>query len=208
MVATHVSQFAFELSESESGFENVAGVDEAGRGPIAGDVVAAAVILDRDHPVQGLNDSKKLTQRMRETCFDQIIESAKAYGIARASVAEIDEYNILNASLMAMKRAVESMSIEPEIVFVDGTFVPSWSYRSQALVKGDSRMACIAAASILAKVTRDREMVSLAEQYPRYGFERHKGYPTRAHIEALEKYGPCAHHRRTFKPVAAIEDLK
>lgn len=181
----------------------LAGVDEAGRGPLAGDVVAAAVILDPDKPIEGLNDSKKLTEKRREILFEEIKLRARSWCIARASVAEIDQLNILQASLLAMKRAVDGLSVVPEHVLVDGNKLPRWSYPAEAVVKGDSRVAAISAASILAKVTRDREMCQLDKQYPGYGFAGHKGYPTRVHLAALEQLGITPVHRTSYGPVKA-----
>lgn len=181
----------------------LAGVDEAGRGPLAGDVVAAAVILDPDKPIEGLNDSKKLTEKRREILFEEITLRARSWCIARASVAEIDQLNILQASLLAMKRAVDGLSVVPEHVLVDGNKLPRWSYPAEAVVKGDSRVAAISAASILAKVTRDREMCQLDKQYPGYGFAGHKGYPTRTHLAALEQLGITPVHRTSYGPVKA-----
>ncbi len=183
-----------------------AGTDEVGRGPLAGDVVAAAVILERGATISGLNDSKKLTHKQRLLCADVIKAEARAWCVARASVEEIDELNILHASLLAMKRAVEGLALDPDFVFVDGKFCPQWQYRSQAVVKGDSRIPAIAAASILAKVTRDEEMAAFESLYPGYGFAQHKGYPTAKHLEALRERGPCVIHRRSFAPVAALLD--
>lgn len=180
-----------------------AGVDEVGRGPLAGDVVAAAVILDPQQPIDGLNDSKKLTEKQREKLFDEIRLKAKSFCIARASVAEIDRLNILQASLLAMHRAVQGLHIQPEHVWVDGNKIPRWSYPSEAVVKGDSRVAAISAASILAKVTRDRELVAFEAIYPGYGFAGHKGYPTKVHMEALARLGVTPIHRRSFAPVRA-----
>lgn len=185
---------------SYSGFL-FAGVDEVGRGPLCGDVVTAAVILDPNNPIAELNDSKKLTEKKRERLFDEIIEKALSYSIARASVAEIDEINILQASLLAMKRAVEGLNVQPEHVLVDGNKIPNWHYSAEAVVKGDSRVAAISAASILAKVTRDRELVALDKAYPGYGMAGHKGYPTKVHLEALERLGVTPVHRRSFGPV-------
>lgn len=179
----------------------LAGVDEVGRGPLAGDVVAAAVILSVDHPIEGLRDSKKLSEKRRELLYDQIIEHAKAYAIGRANSDEIDSINILQASLLAMSRAVSALAIKPEHVVVDGNRLPSLPYPAQAIIGGDNLIDCISAASILAKVTRDREMLQLAEQYPHYGFEKHKGYPTKQHMRAIEQYGVTAIHRRSFAPV-------
>ena len=182
----------------------LAGVDEVGRGPLVGDVVTAAVILDPARPIVGLADSKKLTEKKREALFDEIRDKALAWSIARATPAEIDEINILQASLLAMKRAVEQLSVQPEYVLVDGNKLPRWSYRAEAVVKGDSRVPVISAASILAKVQRDREMQQLADQYPGYGFAEHKGYPTALHLAALEKLGVTPLHRRSYAPVARI----
>lgn len=179
----------------------IAGVDEAGRGPLAGDVVAAAVILDPNSPIPHLNDSKKMTQKQREKAFDVIVQTSVCYALGRASPEEIDTLNILQASLLAMHRAVQGLSSTPGFVYVDGLYCPKWPYPSQAVVKGDSKVASIAAASVLAKVTRDREMHALDQQYPGYGFAGHKGYPTKAHMQALETLGPCAAHRRSYKPV-------
>jgi len=181
----------------------LAGVDEVGRGPLAWDVVTAAVILDPDNPIEGLNDSKKLTEKRREQLFDEICLKAKSWCIARASVEEIDRLNILQASLLAMKRAVDGLSITPEYVLVDGNKLPQWHYASEPVVKGDSRVAAISAASILAKVTRDREMCDLDRQYPGYGFADHKGYPTKVHMEALERLGVTSVHRVSYAPVKA-----
>ena len=186
-----------------------AGVDEVGRGPLAGDVVTAAVILDPKQVIAGLNDSKKLTDKKREKLFDLICEKALCWSIARASVEEIDQLNILQASLLAMKRAVETLSVQPEHVWVDGNKIPQWSYPSEAVVKGDSRVTAISAASILAKVTRDREMLAFDEQYPGYGFAKHKGYPTAMHREALKQLGVSPIHRTSYAPVReAIERHK
>lgn len=172
-----------------------------GRGTLAGDVVAAAVILDLQRPISGLNDSKKLSAAQRERLFEQIIDSALCYALGRASAAEIDAINILQASLLAMSRAAHALKVQPEFVYVDGLYCPRWDYASTAVVKGDSRVDCIAAASILAKVSRDREMDALEALYPGYGFARHKGYPTLSHLQALATLGPCAVHRRSYKPV-------
>lgn len=185
-----------------------AGVDEVGRGPLAGDVVTAAVILDPEQPIEGLNDSKKLTEKRRDALFDEIQEKTLSFCISRCSVAEIDQLNILQASLLAMKRAVEGLKIQPEHVWVDGNKIPQWSYPAEAVVKGDSRVAAISAASILAKVTRDREMVEFDKQYPGYGFAGHKGYPTKVHLAAIETLGVTPIHRTSFGPVKAkLEQL-
>ena len=188
------------FTPSYSGFL-LAGVDEVGRGPLAGDVVAAAVILDPKNPIEGLDDSKKLSEKKREKLFPLIQQRAISWCVARASVAEIDEINILQASLLAMKRAVEGLQVQPEHVLVDGNRLPQWHYSAEAVVKGDSRVQAIAAASILAKVVRDREMVAFDQQYPGYGFAGHKGYPTKAHIAALGVLGISPIHRRSFGPV-------
>ncbi|MCW8128490.1 ribonuclease HII [Microbulbifer halophilus] len=182
----------------------LAGVDEVGRGPLAGDVVAAAAILDPARPIEGLADSKKLTEKKREALFDLIRERALCYAVARATVAEIDRLNILHASLLAMRRAVEQLSVQPEFVLVDGNKKPDWHYPCDTVVKGDSRVQAIAAASILAKVTRDREMAELDKQYPGYGLAGHKGYPTKAHQQALEQLGPSPIHRQSFAPVKQL----
>ena len=181
----------------------VAGCDEVGRGPLAGDVVAAAVILGDVIP-SGLKDSKQLTERRREALFKEITSSARSWAIGRADVAEIDELNILNASLLAMRRAVEALTVVPEHVLVDGNRLPTWAFSSEAIVGGDGSVPCISAASVLAKVTRDREMVALDAQYPGYGLAKHKGYPTRQHIEAIEALGVTDIHRRSFGPVARL----
>lgn len=187
----------------------LAGCDEVGRGPLAGDVVAAAVILDPEKPIPGLDDSKKLTEKKRELLFDEIQQKAKSWCVARASVAEIDRINILQASLLAMTRAVQGLHIQPEHVLVDGNKLPKWNYAAEAVVKGDSRVAAISAASILAKVTRDREMVLLDKQYPGYGFADHKGYPTKLHMDALEALGITPIHRTSYAPVKAkLEQLQ
>ena len=187
----------------------LAGCDEVGRGPLAGDVVAAAVILDPENPILGLDDSKKLTEKKRELLFDEIKLKAKSWCVARASVAEIDTINILQASLLAMSRAVQGLHIQPEYVLVDGNKLPKWNYTAEAVVKGDSRVAAISAASILAKVVRDREMVEMDKQYPGYGLADHKGYPTKVHIDALDKLGITPIHRTSYAPVRAkIEQMK
>ncbi len=184
----------------------VAGVDEVGRGPLAGDVVAAAVILDPDRPVDGLRDSKKLSESRREVLADAIRERSLAWSVARATVAEIDELNILQASLLAMHRAVAALALQPGFVFVDGNRLPRWPYRAEAVVKGDDRVPSIAAASILAKVQRDAELVALEQTYPGYGFAAHKGYPTRDHLAALREHGVTPVHRKSFAPVKNLLD--
>ena len=193
--------FSIDLDNPDASGLIVAGVDEVGRGPLAGDVVTAAVILDPDRPIAGLRDSKKLSEIRREQLAEQIKENALAWAVARASVAEIDELNILQASLLAMHRAVEALSLQPEYVLVDGNRLPRWNYAAEPVVKGDDRVAAIAAASILAKVQRDGELVELALEYPGYGFDRHKGYPTAVHLEALRTLGVTPAHRKSFAPV-------
>lgn len=183
----------------------IAGVDEAGRGPLVGSVVAAAVILDPNNPIEGLNDSKKLSEKKREKLFIEIQEKALAWAIAEASHQEIDEINILQASLLAMRRAVEALKIQPEHVLVDGNKVPQGLVMScDAVIGGDAIHAEISAASILAKVARDREMVMLDQQYPQFGFAKHKGYPTKAHFEAIVEHGVIDQHRRSYAPVRKV----
>ena len=182
-------------------FDLIAGVDEVGRGPLVGDVVTAAVILDANNPIAGLTDSKKLTDKKRDFLFDEIQEKALSFAIGRASPEEIDELNILHATMLAMQRAVDNLTVQPEFVFIDGNRCPQLKMASEAIVKGDLRVAEISAASILAKVTRDREMIELDKRYPEYGFAKHKGYPTKAHFEALEKLGVIPEYRKSFKPV-------
>ncbi|MCO8098818.1 MULTISPECIES: ribonuclease HII [Acinetobacter] len=180
----------------------IAGVDEAGRGPLVGTVVAAAVILDPNNPIAGLNDSKKLSEKKREKLFIEIQEKALAWAIAEASPAEIDELNILQASLLAMRRAVEALQVQPDQVLVDGNKIPQGlNMPCEAVVGGDALHAEISAASILAKVTRDRQMLELDQKFPQFGFAKHKGYPTKAHFEAIALHGVTAEHRRSFGPV-------
>ena len=183
------------------------GVDEAGRGPLAGPVVAAAVILDPDRPIDGLNDSKKLSARRRETLAVEIRTRALAWAVAEASVEEIDGINILQASLLAMRRAVESLAIKPELALIDGNRCPRLDCPAQAVVGGDGKIASIAAASILAKTVRDAGMLALHEVYPMYGFDRHMGYPTAFHLQALRTHGPSPVHRRSYAPVAQLSLL-
>lgn len=180
----------------------VAGVDEAGRGPLVGSVVAAAVILDPNNPIEGLNDSKKLSEKKREMLFVEIQEKAVAWAIAEASHAEIDQFNILQASLLAMRRAVEALDIQPQHVLVDGNKIPQGlSMSCEAIVGGDALHAEISAASILAKVTRDRQMVVLDQQHPQFGFAQHKGYPTKMHFAAIAEHGVIDQHRRSYAPI-------
>ena len=183
------------------------GVDEAGRGPLAGPVVAAAVILDPDRPIDGLNDSKKLSTRRREALAVEIRARALAWAVAEASVEEIDGINILQASLLAMRRAVESLAIKPELALIDGNRCPRLDCPAQAVVGGDGKIASIAAASILAKTVRDAGMLALHEVYPMYGFDRHMGYPTAFHLQALRTHGPSPVHRRSYAPVAQLSLL-
>jgi ribonuclease HII len=180
----------------------VAGVDEAGRGPLAGPVVAAAVILDDLNPIQGLNDSKKLTAKRREALFDEIRARALCFSIAESSEQEIDQINILQATLLAMKRAVEGLRLPPKLVLVDGNRLPTLAIRSEAFVQGDALIPAISAASILAKVHRDRLCEEMHQRYPVYGFDQHKGYGTAQHLAALQTHGPAHCHRMTFAPVA------
>lgn len=184
--------------EDSLGLQVICGVDEAGRGPLAGPVCAAAVILPKHLQIPGLTDSKKLTDKKRRELFPIIQEQAIAYGIGLASESEIDEINILQATFLAMRRALDQLSVRPEIALIDGNRETDFGLPVKTVVKGDSLSANIAAASILAKVTRDNLMVELAEKYPEYGFEIHKGYGTKAHYEALGTYGPCPIHRRNF----------
>ena len=184
--------------------ECLAGVDEVGRGPLAGPVVAAAVILDPERPIEGLRDSKKLTERRREVLALQIRERALAWSLGRAEVHEIDEINILQASLLAMQRAVAGLTLAPELVLVDGNRCPQLDYPSQAVVRGDALVPAISAASIIAKVSRDHEMAELDDSYPGYGLAQHKGYPSKAHLEALQTLGVSPVHRRSYAPVRRL----
>ncbi|WP_372987721.1 ribonuclease HII [Marinobacter sp.] len=184
----------------------LAGVDEVGRGPLIGAVVTAAVILDPDKPIAGLADSKKLTEKKRLALYDEIIEKAAAWSLGRCEASEIDRLNIYQATMLAMERAVAGLAIPPEYVLVDGNRCPKWHWPSEPVIKGDSRVAEISAASILAKVTRDREMEALEERYPGYELAKHKGYPTPIHLEALKRLGATAEHRRSFRPVQEVID--
>jgi ribonuclease HII len=190
----------------------VCGVDEAGRGPLVGAVVAGAVILDPENPIAGLKDSKKLSPARREYLYEQIMQKAKAWGIGEASSAEIDEINILQATMLAMRRAIEDLTTRlgawPDKALIDGNRCPELPIAAEAIVKGDAKEPAISAASILAKVTRDRQMQELHELHPQYGFAQHMGYPTEAHFAALKAFGVCAEHRRSFAPVRrALETL-
>ena len=190
--------FSYEKELISSGYKYVCGCDEAGRGPLCGPVVAAAVILPIDIEIPGLNDSKKLTEKRREALFELIKESAIAYAIAEASPGEIDEINILNASMLAMKRAVESLEVKADFALIDGNCSRGFDIPTKTVVKGDSISASIAAASILAKVTRDRGCIELDRIYPEYGIAQHKGYPTKVHMDAVKEHGPSPIHRKTF----------
>ena len=186
----------------------VAGVDEAGRGPLAGPVVAAAVILDDLHPIEGLADSKKLSPRRRDQLYDEIRAKALCFAIAQASVEEIDQLNILQATLMAMRRAVVGLRLKPVKVLVDGNQLPVLEVLAEAIVKGDTKVPAISAASILAKVHRDRWCQEVHQQFPQYGFDQHKGYGTAFHLNALKVYGACLHHRKSFAPVKSAYDSR
>ena len=190
-----LSEYDEAVRESSGTF---CGVDEAGRGPLAGDVYAAAVILDPSNPIEGLNDSKKLSEKKRELLYDEIIEKAEDYCIATATIAEIEEINILNAAMLAMKRAISGLESSFNLVLIDGNKIPDIPCEARAVVKGDGLSASIAAASILAKVTRDRYMKEMSEKYPEYGFEKHKGYGTKLHREKILEFGPCPLHRMSF----------
>ncbi|WP_454878684.1 ribonuclease HII [Serratia inhibens] len=185
----------------------IAGVDEVGRGPLVGAVVTAAVILDPAQPIIGLADSKKLSEKRRLALYDEIVEKALSWSLGRAEPDEIDRLNILHATMLAMQRAVAGLHIAPDMVLIDGNRCPKLPMRSQAVVKGDSRVAEISAASILAKVTRDREMTELDREFPDYGFAQHKGYPTAFHLERLAVLGATEHHRRSFAPVRRALEL-
>jgi ribonuclease HII len=198
-MAKHPGQPAFNF---DSPFEILCGVDEAGRGPLAGPVVAAAVIFDPAKPrIRGLDDSKVLSAKKREELYEKIVDRALAYCVASATVEEIDTINILHATMLAMKRAVEGLSVAPTLVKIDGNRCPSLSIRSEAVIGGDALIAQISAASILAKVTRDRMLLQLHDEHPVYGFDAHAGYGTPQHLRALREHGPCLHHRRSFAPV-------
>ena len=182
----------------EKGFRLIAGVDEAGRGPLAGPVFAAAVIMSEDKYIPDIKDSKKLSEKKREKVFDYIIENADYYAIASVDEQEIDEINILNATHKAMNAAVDSLGVKPDYVLIDGNSIKNMDLPHETVVKGDAKVACIAAASILAKVSRDRYIRELSDKYPEYGFDKHKGYGTAAHIDALKRLGPCPIHRKSF----------
>ncbi|ELA9711204.1 TPA: ribonuclease HII [Vibrio parahaemolyticus] len=187
--------------EYPQGYQLIAGVDEVGRGPLVGDVVTAAVILDPNNPIEGLNDSKKLSEKKRLELLPEIKEKALAWAVGRCSPEEIDELNILQATMVAMQRAIAGLKVQPDLALIDGNRCPELPMDSQAVVKGDLRVAEISAASIIAKVVRDQEMEELDKQYPQFGFAKHKGYPTKAHFEAIEQHGVISEHRKSFKPV-------
>ena len=186
----------------------ICGVDEAGRGPLVGSVVAGAVVLDPHNPIEGLKDSKKLTPAKREFLYEQIMEKAKAWGVGEASPVEIDEINILQATMLAMRRAIEDLTTRlgcwPDKALIDGNRCPELPISAEAIIKGDAKEPAISAASILAKVTRDRQMQLLHERHPEYGFAQHMGYPTQAHFAALQKFGACSEHRKSFAPVRKV----
>jgi ribonuclease HII len=186
----------------------ICGVDEAGRGPLVGSVVAGAVVLDPHNPIEGLKDSKKLTPAKREFLYEQIMEKAKAWGIGEASPVEIDEINILQATMLAMRRAIEDLTTRlggwPDKALIDGNRCPELPIAAEAIIKGDAKEPAISAASILAKVTRDRQMQLLHERHPEYGFAQHMGYPTEAHFAALQQFGACSEHRKSFAPVRKV----
>ena len=201
MKPSNVKPSNYKLWKPPANIKFLAGVDEVGRGPLAGDVVTAAVILPVNHGIEGLADSKVLSSRQRENLYADITSRALCWSVARCSVAEIDRFNILQATLMAMRRAVMGLSQQPDYVAVDGNRLPQWEYRGEAVVKGDGRVEVISAASIIAKVVRDAEMKLFDETYPGYGFAKNKGYGTAQHLEALGRLGATPIHRRTFAPV-------
>ncbi len=188
----------FEKEALAKGYKSVCGVDEAGRGPLAGPVCAAAIILPEGVIIDGVNDSKKLSEKKRESLFDVIREQALSYSIAYATVDEIEEINILNATMLAMRRAIDGLDIKADYAMIDGNKIPPIDIDAECIVKGDAKSMSIACASILAKVSRDRLLYKYAEEYPMYGFDKHKGYGTKVHREAILKYGPCPYHRKSF----------
>lgn len=194
--------------EYPQGFELIAGVDEVGRGPLVGAVVTAAVILDPNNPIKGLADSKKLSEKKRLALAEEIKQKALAWSLGRAEPEEIDELNILHATMLAMQRAINTLKIRPHFVLVDGNRIPKLDIPAQAVIKGDSLVAEISAASILAKVARDQEMVELDLQFPQYEFAKHKGYPTKVHLEKLAEFGALSQHRRSFAPVRKVLSYK
>ena len=201
-----IKMLEYEELYSQQGYKAICGVDEAGRGPLAGPVCAAAVIFPEGLEVEGINDSKKLTEKKREKLFDVIKEKAVAYSIAWASVEEIEEINILNAAMLAMKRAIDGLQVKADFAMIDGNKTPQLDIPSTAIVKGDALSQSIAAASILAKVSRDRLMLDMAKKYPQYGFEKHKGYGTQLHRDMLLKYGACEIHRPSFLTKILADD--
>ncbi len=190
--------FSYEVKAHENGYQFVCGIDEAGRGPLAGPVFAAAVILPDNYSHEILNDSKKLSEKKRDLVYDDIIRDAVSYSVGIATEKEIDDINILNATFLAMKRAVEGLSVKPDFAYVDGNQYPKTGVKEETIVKGDSKCMSVAAASIIAKVSRDRFMLKVAEEYPQYQFPKHKGYGTKLHYEMIEKYGVSPVHRRSF----------
>lgn len=188
----------YEQNAMNKGFSDVCGVDEAGRGPLAGPVCAAAVILPMNTIIEGVNDSKKLSEKKRESLFEVIKSTARSYCIAYASVEEIESMNILNATMLAIKRAVEGLDVKADYAMIDGNRLPDLNIESEFIIKGDAKSMSIACASILAKVSRDRLLYEYAKEYPQYHFEKHKGYGTKVHVEALKEYGPCPYHRMSF----------
>lgn len=194
----YIDWLLYERTAADKGYQLICGVDEAGRGPLAGPVYAAAVILPKGHIIDGVNDSKKLSEKRREALFDKIVEEAVAYSIASASAKEIDDINILEATYLAMRRAVEGLSVPADYALIDGNRMPPLEIAGETIIKGDGKSASIAAASILAKVSRDRYMLDMAAKYPQYQFEKHKGYGTKLHYEMLDQFGPCEIHRQTF----------
>lgn len=188
----------YEQEAIAKGYQAVCGVDEAGRGPLAGPVCAAAVILPPDTLIDGVNDSKKLSEKKREALFDVIKATALSYSIAYATVEEIETHNILNATMLAMRRAVEGLSVKADYAMIDGNRMPPLTIDGECIVKGDAKSLSVACASILAKVSRDRLLYRYAQEYPQYGFDKHKGYGTKVHVEALRQYGPCPYHRMSF----------
>lgn len=200
--------FSFEAEAHKNGYAVVCGVDEAGRGPLAGPVFAAAVILPENYSHEILNDSKKLSEKKRDLVYDDIIRDAVAYSVGIATEKEIDDINILNATFLAMKRAVDGLSIKPDLAYIDGNRYPNTGVKEVTIVKGDSKCMSVAAASIIAKVSRDRFMLGVAEQYPEYEFPKHKGYGTKLHYELIEKYGVSPVHRRSFLKKILGDDTK
>ncbi|HCY86335.1 MAG TPA: ribonuclease HII [Desulfobacteraceae bacterium] len=198
---TYPDVWSFEKGAREKGFRQIAGIDEAGRGPLAGPVVSAAVILPEGFDCPGLTDSKKLSEKKRDALYPKIRELAVAVGVGMADHEEIDRINVLQAALLSMKRAMDDLATTPDYLLIDGKFTIDSDLPQEAIVKGDSRSISVAAASIIAKVTRDRIMKELAQEYPVYGFDRHKGYPTKAHKQAIIDHGPCPVHRRSFRGV-------